>query len=78
MRPALLITLGAPYFQVLWDGLLLYGQTTAISKSRYRGSNEILNRLFQRLTIEKCFRDVRGAQCRAIPGEAGSDSNQTT
>ena len=35
VRPALLITLGAPYFQVLCDGLLLYGQTTAISKSRY-------------------------------------------
>ena len=35
VRPALLITLGAPYFQVLCDGLLFYGQTTAISKTRY-------------------------------------------
>ena len=35
VHPALLITLGAPYFQVLCDGLLLYGQTTAISESRY-------------------------------------------
>ena len=35
VRPALLITLDAPYFQILCDGLLLYGQTTAISKSRY-------------------------------------------
>ena len=35
VRPELLITLGAPYFQVLCDGLLLYGKTTAISKSRY-------------------------------------------
>ena len=34
VRPALLITLGAPYFQVLCDRLLLYGKTTAISKSR--------------------------------------------
>ena len=34
VRPELLITLGA-HFQVLCDGLLLYGQTTAISKSRY-------------------------------------------
>ena len=35
VHPALSITLGAPYFQVLCDGLLLYGQTTAISESRY-------------------------------------------
>ena len=35
VRPELLITVGAPYFQVFCDGLLLYGQTTAISKSRY-------------------------------------------
>ena len=32
---ALFITLGTPYFQVLCDGLLLDGKTTAISKSPY-------------------------------------------
>ena len=32
---ALLITLSTPYFQVLCDGLLLDGKTTAISKSPY-------------------------------------------
>ena len=35
VRPSLLIRLGAPYFQVLRDGLLLYGKTTAICKRRY-------------------------------------------
>ena len=34
--PALLITLGTPYFYVLCDGLLFDGKTTAISKSRYQ------------------------------------------
>ena len=33
--PALLITLGTPYFYVLCDGLLFDGKTTAISKSLF-------------------------------------------